>query len=453
MRLAATLAIVAAAAAGCGGKKRQKRTGDAAPVEVITEPNLSGGSAAGGATESDEKEPNDEPDTATALAPGSTVRGRIEPDTDVDHYRIEVAQAGALVVSVTAVEGVDLSLEILDPSGAVVARSDRGGARTVEGVPNLGVTPGRYVAVVRKKPAPKKPVKAAKGKGKGKQAVAAAEEAQPVAPAGSAPVYHITAQLAAPATGFEREPDDDRGTANDLLAGDTASGYIGWTGDVDVWKLSVETLSDKNELTIELGAVENVAFTLEIADGVGQTLLTRKVPKQTPLVVRSLVPVVPAGAPPFHYLTIKADRSNPESPYQLKVTAGLPKGTDPEVEPNDTIEHPMAIPADRTVVNAVWSPGDVDCFAIPVDPNPRTIEVSIGTPESADLDAELLVDGKVIATSAQKGKGIPEKVTGAVPAGAQAVVRVRGAERSAEGEYEVSVHEGPATAAGSASAP
>src|SRR6185436_14545476 len=115
---------------------------------------------------------------------------------DVDHYRIDVTQAGALSVMVAGLEGLDVVLEIEDASGNVIARSDRGGARIREGVPNLGVTPGRYTAVVQaKKPAPpkKKPPKRA--------------APEPAKPFGGP--YEITVSMVAPGAGAEHEPDDD----------------------------------------------------------------------------------------------------------------------------------------------------------------------------------------------------------------------------------------------------
>ncbi|HEY1552429.1 MAG TPA: hypothetical protein VGG28_31595, partial [Kofleriaceae bacterium] len=156
----AALAVLAACGNGASGAHRN---GSAAPVEIVQAPVFTDASVAPGATSrtpgvapptTDEVEPNDGIDTATPLPLGGTVRGRIEPEGDVDHYRIDVTTAGALAVMVSAVDGVDLSLEIVDSSGEIVARSDRGGARVVEGVPNLGVVPGRYTAIVRAKKAP-----------------------------------------------------------------------------------------------------------------------------------------------------------------------------------------------------------------------------------------------------------------------------------------------------------
>jgi hypothetical protein len=182
--------------AACRGGGKQHREGSAAPVEVVNQP-IDGRGAAG--PTGDEIEPNDGVDNATPLALGATMRGRIDPDSDVDHYRIDVGQAGALAVMLSGVEGVDLVLEIEDSSGNVIAKSDRGAARIKEGVPNLGVTPGRYTAVVRKKVKP--PPKGAR-------------PPKNPEPSGAAPVW-ISAAAAPFGPNAEREPDDDRGTAND----------------------------------------------------------------------------------------------------------------------------------------------------------------------------------------------------------------------------------------------
>jgi len=426
MRALAALALAAA----CGGgssKSTPHRNGSAAPVEVVTQVQLpdAGGGKAGQVVE--EKEPNDGDDVATPLPLGATARGTIDPETDVDHYRIDVDRAGVLALTLSAVEGQDLALALEDASGTVVAKSDRGGARMREGIPNFAVTAGRYTAVVY--------AIAHKPAGKPKKADAGSAAGKP------SPVYELSAQLAQPTAGAEREPDDDRGTANDLLVGDVASGFIGWSGDVDVWKLSVEALSAKNAIDVEVSAVEGVALELVIADAVGTALVDRKAPRGQPVIVRGLVPVVAPGGAPYQYVTVKADRSNPETAYQLKVT-GHVVGTDAEVEPDDTIDKPFAIPADRTIVHATFTPGDVDCFAIAKGTVERTIEVTVDTPADVDLSAELFVDGKSIAKADHAGKGAAERVVGAVPAGAQAVVRVRGAESStAEGAYDVVVRE------------
>ena len=409
------LAFVAACHGGGGGKKHERGSA-AAPFELV-----SGADAAAQGPSSDEIEPNDSDDTATPLALGAAMRGKIEPETDVDRYRITVTEAGALSVMVSAVDA-DLALDIEDQSGTVVAKSDRGGARTREGVPNLGVQPGRYTAVVRE-------IKHKSRRG--------SAEVKP------APVYELVAQMMPASPGTEHEPDDDRGTANELIIGDTGTGFVGWSGDVDVWKLSVEALAAKDAVDIELSPVDGVAYDVELDDGVGSALVRRKAPRGAPMLVRGLVPVVPAGAPPFHYVTIKATGSNPETPYTLRVS-GHVIGTDAEIEPDDTPEHPFAWPVDRTVVHATWTPGDVDCYALPLTGAARDVTVTIDPSGEINLVAELLVDGHVIAASAGGTKGSAQKVSGSVPPNAHAIVRVKGADEraAAEGTYDVTLQDG-----------
>jgi hypothetical protein len=431
-RWAALLVLVSAGAAaiGCGKKGARKRTGDAAPVEVVATPAYLDAGAQGGAM-IEEVEPNDGDDVATPLALGATAHGKIEPETDVDRYRIDVTSAGALSVMASGQGTLDVALELEDGSGNVIARSDRGGARVREGVPNLGVAPGRYTAVVRagKPAAPKKkpPKKAA---------------VEPAVLVGGP--YELTASMVTPAAGSEHEPDDDRGEANDLILGDTGTGYLGWTGDADVWKVSIEALSAKNALDVELSAVEGVALALEISDGVGQLIVTRKGPRGAPLVVRGFQPAVPQGAPPFHYLTVRGDRSNPETAYQLRAVAKVIP-PDAEAEPNDTPETAMPVPTDRKSLHAHWSAGDVDCFAVAPDEAARTLDVSIDTPNDLDLAIDLLIDGKQVARVDHPGKGAAEKLVAPVPAGAHAVIRVHGADTAGDGAYALVIDEGAAS--------
>ncbi|HEY4241611.1 MAG TPA: hypothetical protein VGM88_17435 [Kofleriaceae bacterium] len=409
MRWAVALGVCAA----CGKAPHEKRSFDASSVAYV--PVVA--DAAGGKV-SDEIEPNDGEDVATPLALGQTVRGSIASDTDVDEYRIDVTAAGALAVALSGVDGMDLTLELEDASGNGLAKSDRAGARGREGVPNFGVTPGRYTAVVRAKK--KKPAKAGSG-----------SSAAP-------PVYEITASVAPVPAATEREPDDDRAAANDLLVGDTVSGFVGWSGDADVYKLSVETLSAKNAIDLEVSPVEGIAPELEVSDAVGAVLLSRKGARGQPLVVRGLVPVIAPGAAPFEYVTVKADRSNPETAYQLRVTAHV-LAPDAEQEPDDTLETAMPVPVDRTVVRASFTTGDVDCFAFAPSDAARSLDITIDTPADIDLAAELFVDGKSVAKADHPGKGAAERVSGDVPAGGKPIACVRGAAKDGAGDSAYSV--------------
>lgn len=421
------LAVLCVGLIACrGSSTKSKRTGSAAPVEILNE--LPDAGHAGPAVIADEIEPNDGTEVATPLAMGGTARGRLESEGDIDYYRVQVDKQGVVQAMLTGVDGQDLILELADPSGTSLAKSDRGGVRVKEGIPNAGVTAGRYDLIVRQAPKPKKKTKSKKG---------AAESPPP-----PAPVYELVVQMIEPGPGAEHEPDDDRGTANDLIVGDNATGYVGWSGDRDVWKLSVEALSEKNALDIEVSAIEGLSLELEVSDAIGQLLATRKAPRGAPLVVRGLLPVVKEGASPFHYVTIRADKSNPETTYTLHAQAHV-IGTDEELEPNDLVDKPAQMPPDRTVVHATWTPGDVDCFALAPAATEQTVDVSVDTPAEINLDVELLVDGKSVAIANKAGKGAVEKLTVIVPANAKAVIRVKNPDTNAkvEAKYDLSVQE------------
>jgi hypothetical protein len=169
--------------------------------------------------------------------------------------------------------------------------------------------------------------------------------------------------------------------------------------------------------------------------------LTRKAGRGEPLLVRGVRPSLAAGAPPFHYVTLRGDHSNPETAYQL-TARGRVLGPDDELEPDDTPAQAMALTAAATTtVHATWTPGDTDCFAIAKRPAARQVEVAVDTPGGADLAVELKIDGKVVAASDHAGLGVAEQLSFEVPAGAAAIVVVRGAAKGGGGEggYELVV--------------
>jgi hypothetical protein len=425
---------VLALAACRGGGGKVHRTGSNAPVEVVE---LRAADAGAGAGMSDEVEPNDADEVATPLPLGGKVRGKIDPETDLDHYRLDITKAGALQLTVSSVD-MDLVLELEDGAGNVIARSARGGPRIVEGIANFGVTPGRYTAVVRAAPKKKSPPPR-----RGRRP-------PPEPPKSPAPVYEISAVLheGAPVAGVEREPNDDRGTANDLLPKDSVTGFIGWQGDQDMWKLSTETLSAKDAVELTIAPVEGIVLELEVQDALGMTLLAHKGYRGDGVSIHNLVPAIASGAPPFVYVVVRADHSNPETAYQLKTTQWAPN-VDDEAEPNDSTERAFMIAADRTVVHAWWEAGDTDCFAAPPAATARAIDFTVDTPTELDFAAEMFVDGRVTAKADHPGKGVTEKVGALVPAGSRGVVCVRAA-REGPGRTKIAydVHVQEATASG-----
>jgi hypothetical protein len=78
---------------------------------------------------------------------GDTVAGAIAADDVVDVFEFDVAGDGPLVVEVEPDDGLDASLEVIDPNGVVVQAKERGNG--IETVLIPAPAPGRYRAVVK----------------------------------------------------------------------------------------------------------------------------------------------------------------------------------------------------------------------------------------------------------------------------------------------------------------
>ncbi|HUH05915.1 MAG TPA: hypothetical protein VML75_28190 [Kofleriaceae bacterium] len=382
MAWACIIAVVLMAASGCGKKSDRtaiSRDRDAAAVVVVQRTPL-------GVSFTDEVEPNDTSEQAGALDLPGGIRGTLDGEADVDLYRLTVSEPGWLALEVSGIDGVDLILELRDDSGASLARSDRGPARTIEGVPNYRVEKGRYLVAVSE--FVKKRAKTKRGKGDQGRT-------------GRSPTYELTATLAStePEPHHEREPNQGAAEALELPITTDGFGFIGWRDDVDRWRISVEGLSEEYGLDIDLTPVEGVQLTLEVLDDNGDPVLSRKGDKSKAVAVRSL------ARKPGHehyYVRISGRGSNPIERYALRFSNHL-LDLEEEREPND----------DRASATPVWRepgrdsgtasgrllPGDVDWFALTVPPASQ-LTITVSPP--AEVDVALAVankDGGILGES------------------------------------------------------
>jgi hypothetical protein len=409
------VAAVLLAACKDGGSKRVRRNRDAG-VGTVT-PDRTGGT--GRASAGEEKEPNNADAEATPLPVGHFLRASLDGETDVDVFRVTAPGNGQLRAGLTGIEGVDLVLELRDAKGTVLAKSDRGPAMITEGFPGFGVAAGDYFLVVKefvkKKPAKKKP-----GKGKGTGA-----DAAPEGRIGPSNPYELSVELLdAPPDLHEIEPDDDTGTAVEVLLADSVKGWIGWSGDVDLWKLSLEGVAAQYCLDLEIGGVDGLALSIDVLDAGGETLLTRKGSKGGPVVIKSVVPALAGGAPPWHFLKISADRSNPEMTYDLRFTARLLE-EDEEQEPNDDAERATPLVGNGQM-RATYAGGDVDRFVVEAQAEAQLLDVAVEAPPGIDVELVVGVAGQPpLATANSGGAGVKESLTGvALPGAAPIVVTV-----------------------------
>ncbi|HVK74131.1 MAG TPA: hypothetical protein VM734_12465 [Kofleriaceae bacterium] len=415
-RRARVAVLVALAVAACGGggggggnDERLRRSKDAgAGVQVIDR----AGSAA--ADRPAEREPNDDPAGAGPLGDG--VRGSLDGETDVDAFTIASTGPQVLTARVTGVADVDLELELRDAKFALVVQADRAGNGAGEGLVGVPLDEGTYHLVVRevpkKKPKPKKGAKVDAGAGR----------------VGPSAVYELTAELAAaPPAGVEREPNDDAGTANDLTLTEPATGYIGWSGDVDAWKLGVDAFAEGNGLDIAVTAVEGVALTVTVTDAGGRTLMKGQGKAGEPVLLKSLAPRVAPGGAPVHFILIAGRPSSHETPYTVTVTSRL-LDLDEEAEPNDrtTNATPLRFGGEEQgSMRGLIGPGDTDVFALSEATAAATLDVAVDAPPGVDLVVEAIASNGASLGKADGATAGGAETLAALPVAAGAAVFVK----------------------------
>ncbi len=452
---AAIILIAMANATACKGKSSVsvKRTRTAPAVEYVPAPTASAagksfdptgaatpaiGTVAMAGPRRPEVEPNNDAKNAQLVTLDSVVAGELSDLTDVDWYGLIIEKPMAL--NLLLASAGDVVLELRDSAGTVIAKSDRGGNGVTEGFPNVAVVKGRYIVTVT---AFRKAAPVAKKKSK----VTPKPDATPTragsaTTASAAPVRYelqLASAVQAPRSGFEVEPNLDPGLANDLFIGEAANGYIGWTGDVDVWKLSIEGLAARTALDLELTAVDGVTPTLNVTDAAGRPLLQRHGEKSRPLAIRSLVPVIGPNVPPFYFVTVSGERSNPLTPYQLNVVArGLT--TDDEMEPNDSNATAQPLLLGQLLL-ASWQIGDVDTFVIAPVATPRQLTFAITLTQATELIGEVVIANQPVIEFNDAGQRGGAAVEADVPAGIPCTVRVRGnlKRKAVEGAYQILV--------------
>jgi hypothetical protein len=414
MRAIVALGVLAAACGSSGGGggsggERIRRSKDAgAAVGVVARPGVDDV-----VERPPEREPNDDPATAAPLAGG--VKGSLDGEDDIDAFTITPAAAGMIYAQVTGVEGVDLKLVLRDHRFALVVTADRGGAGVAEILPNAPVDAGTYLLVVREIPRKrKKPAKPT--------------DAGPAGRVGPSAPYQLTASvLPAPAAGAEREPNDDEGTATELALGENATGWIGWGGDVDTWKLAIEALSEGNGLDVNVAAIEGTALTLEVTDAAGRSVMKSTGAAGQAVAVKSLAPRLTAGMAAVHHVRVSGKPANPEQAYTLTIATRL-LDLDEEAEPNDRTSQSNGLRfgvEDQGSMRGEIGPGDVDIFSLSASPSAATFDVAIDPPPGVDVAIEAIAENGSSLGKADRGTaGASETLSVGAPAGTLVYVKL-----------------------------
>jgi len=389
------LVLIALLLVGCEGKVHKRaakleRHGDAPPV-VVVDREVRGGSLG------EEVEPNDEPGAAMKVTVPGGVRGTLATEADVDLFQFDIAEDGMLAVVVSGIEDVDSQVEVV--SGAkVLYVSDRARADTSDGFPNLPVKKGETV-VVR--------VSEFVSKGRLQRRKRGKDQARE-----SAAPYELHVEMVRPGSHDEVEPNDDGEGARELLLGDRGQGFVGWTKDVDDWRVSLLGFSPGFALDLDVHGVPGAQLTVEVRDAKGEPVLVRSAGKGQDVFVRNLEP---ASGLPSYLLRVKGSRSHPEEGYVITASSHRLDPGD-EIEPNDDKGKPTELGSDTEQSQGEGHgyvvSGDVDRFRLPAPPVPSVLNLSLEVPATSDLSLAIEQGGATLAKADAAKVGGPEKVVG-----------------------------------------
>ncbi len=413
-------AVAAALTTGCKRDdsepvRQLDREGDAALVVIVDR-------AASGVTLVDEEEPNDDVESAQLLSLPGGVRGHLDGEIDVDHYRIAIDEPSQLKAIVTGADDADLILDVLDEEGELIVRSDRAPAGTSEGVPNLALEPGEYIVKIHE---------FVRGREAGEGDRARQGMSEP---------YELVVELAQPEPGYEQEPNEDIETATELELDRDALGYLGWHRDVDVWRVSLAGLLDTDGLDIVLQGVPWVTPKLELLSPSGEVLLERSGRRGEGIAMHNVAPhhaLAEKADRDALYVRVSGGRSNPEEPYRLRVTR---RDLDPESELEPNHEPALATPL-RDEPDELEGQraghldlGDVDTYRLGTSPGQRTLFATVEPSSGVRATLQAVVDGEVVAETEASGRGAEAMVADVdIPAGRDAHVVVRGDSADAMG--------------------
>ncbi len=205
-----------------------------------------------------EKEPNNTLETATLIAAGGPVRGKIgerlsENQSDRDYYRVATPAAPGSAARLTArlspIRRMDLALAVYDQSGKLLATADNGGRGDGEVIPNLGVVDDTlYLAVMESK--------------------FVDEPTQ-----NPLDEYQLEVAFARPAEDEELEPNDVDSDATPIAAGRATRGWLGRWRDVDRYRWS----GPAGSFEVTVAGAEGIAVALRVGEGEASEARTIKV--------------------------------------------------------------------------------------------------------------------------------------------------------------------------------
>ncbi len=395
-----------------------------------------------------EKEPDDSADKANVIERSAIVEANLGADPakpDVDWYVFRSQVPRTVDVRVSCPPGADVAIELVDETGTVLQAINAGGLGAAEHLPNLDVSGKAFLRVVSMKK-------------------------------GAGGAYTLTARFAERVPGYELEPNDRRVDATQVAFGQAISGYLAHAGDVDLFRFELpgrdvpdagagDALDAGDDaglidagvvdagppppeprlaLRIDLSAVENVAFDVQLMTEAEAVLFSAKSRENAPLSLRNVgvrasdrVIYVAVRSAPIGSGKDAKRGANDGLSYTLTV-AQEEAGASAEFEPNDDPAHATDLPP-NSYRDAFLSPkGDVDYFALTTD-GPAIARLQVTGVEKVDLVLSVVsaVDGKPEETLVKANEGgtrEPEQLN-AVACDRRCLIKVEAVARKVDGKW------------------
>lgn len=284
-----------------------------------------------------EVEPNNRGVDATPISAGHPRQGYLSPYLDEDWFKFEIPTHGNyyLSIGVSAVDGVDTKLAVLDPIQALITEKDVAPQSMPEVIPNLGLdTTKEFYYLV---------VKSSKWQSNEDQ------------------TYELKVDLVPVSGMVEIEPNDRMVRATPLARHDTVRGFIESAKDLD-WYQYTNQDSTAQILHLQALSVKKIDLTLGVFNEEEQELMrVNDTGEREPEFILNL------GVTPQQTYFIKVQNNlkteNSQEPYTLIMQTDR-YYNDEEFEPNPSIEHASPLFANKDVTGFIYPRGDEDFYQL-----------------------------------------------------------------------------------------
>ncbi|HZA13928.1 MAG TPA: ABC transporter substrate-binding protein [Myxococcaceae bacterium] len=415
-------ALLVAAACGCsdrGGEKASAGPVDAGPSQIA------------------EKEPNDRPEQAVAIAGNAIVAASLSADPsrpDEDWYVVSSPTPRQVDVALSGIAGADAAIAVFDQDRNPVLTVNSEGEGKGERFPNLGLSQKLFLRVTG-----------------GKK--------------GSGGAYTLTVLFSDPITGFEREPNDRAADAHPLQLGQPGQGFLAHSTDQDWYRVEIPPPSPtpaqvpegtspdavavqpeppSTALRIDVTALQGVRLEVAVLSAAEAPLFEVRGKDNEALTLRNVgvraddrtVFVVVKSA--WTGTGKDARRGfSAEQPYSLSVSVE-PAGANAELEPNDDLARATPLTANGFREGFISPKTDLDYFVLRT-PQPVLARFQLSGVDRVDLALELVrpKEGGGVETVLRANDGElkePEQLNNVACSG-ECFVKVEGALKKVDGKW------------------